>query len=107
MSIDPRTPVLVGYGQVNQCEESATTEPVDLMEQAARAAADPHVLAAVDSIRVVNLLSWRYRTRACCWPSASAPRTPPPGTPRSAATCRSRWSTRPAWTFRPVATTWC
>lgn len=61
MTIDPRTPVLVGYGQVNQREESATTEPVDLMEAAARAAADPRVLAAVDSIRVVNLLSWRYR----------------------------------------------
>ena len=61
MTIDPRTPVLVGYGQVNQREESATTEPVDLMEAAAREAADPKVLAAVDSIRVVNLLSWRYR----------------------------------------------
>ena len=61
MTIDPRTPVLVGYGQVNQREESATTEPVDLMERAARAAADPRVLAAVDSVRVVNLLSWRYR----------------------------------------------
>jgi len=61
VTIDPRTPVLVGYGQVNQREESATTEPVDLMEAAARAAADPRVLAAVDSIRVVNLLSWRYR----------------------------------------------
>ncbi|WP_395311420.1 acetyl-CoA acetyltransferase [Mycobacterium sp. AMU20-3851] len=61
MTIDPRTPVLVGYGQVNQREESATTEPVDLMEAAARAAADPRVLAAVDSTRVVNLLSWRYR----------------------------------------------
>lgn len=61
MTIDPRTPVLVGYGQVNQREESATTEPVDLMEAAARAAADPRVLATVDSVRVVNLLSWRYR----------------------------------------------
>lgn len=61
MTIDPRTPVLVGYGQVSQREESATTEPVDLMEAAARAAADPRVLAAVDSVRIVNLLSWRYR----------------------------------------------
>lgn len=59
--MDPRTPVLVGYGQVNQHDESATTEPVDLMEAAARAAADPRVLAAVDAVRVVNLLSWRYR----------------------------------------------
>ncbi|MGW0160973.1 acetyl-CoA acetyltransferase [Mycobacterium sp. NPDC003323] len=61
MTIDPRTPVLVGYGQVNQREESAANEPVDLMESAARAAADPRVLAAVDSVRIVNLLSWRYR----------------------------------------------
>lgn len=61
MSLDPRTPVLVGAGQVNQREESAGTEPVDLMAAAAREAADPRVLAAVDSIRVVNLLSWRYR----------------------------------------------
>ncbi len=61
MSLDPRTPVLVGVGQVNQRTEEPGTEPVDLMAQAARAAADPRVLAAVDSIRVVNLLSWRYR----------------------------------------------
>ena len=61
MPLDPRTPVLVGYGQVNQREESATTEPVDLMEQAAQAAADPRVLQAVDAVRIVNLLSWRYR----------------------------------------------
>ncbi len=61
MSLDPRTPVLVGAGQVNQREESPETEPVDLMAAAAREAADPRVLAAVDSIRVVNLLSWRYR----------------------------------------------
>ncbi|HOB48690.1 MAG TPA: acetyl-CoA acetyltransferase [Mycobacterium sp.] len=61
MSLDPRTPVLVGVGQVNQREESPGTEPVDLMAAAAREAADPRVLAAVDSIRVVNLLSWRYR----------------------------------------------
>ncbi|QZT64933.1 acetyl-CoA acetyltransferase [Mycolicibacterium austroafricanum] len=61
MPIDPRTPVLVGYGQVNQHEENPDVEPVDLMVQAARAAADPRVLEAVDAVRVVNLLSWRYR----------------------------------------------
>ncbi|MBJ7385576.1 MAG: hypothetical protein JHC55_13935, partial [Mycolicibacterium sp.] len=61
MTIDPRTPVLVGYGQVNQRETDPTVEPVDLMEAAARAAADPRVLEAVDSVRIVNLLSWRYR----------------------------------------------
>lgn len=61
MSLDPRTPVIVGVGQVNQRDESPDTEPVDLMAAAAREAADPRILAAVDSIRVVNLLSWRYR----------------------------------------------
>jgi acetyl-CoA C-acetyltransferase len=57
----PRTPVLVGYGQVNQRDEDPSVEPIDLMAAAARAAADPRVLEAVDSIRVVNILSWRYR----------------------------------------------
>src|SRR5882762_9843540 len=61
MALDPRTPVLVGYGQVNQRDERPDVEPVDLMEAAARAAAEARVLEAVDSVRVVNLLSWRYR----------------------------------------------
>ncbi len=61
MNLDPHTPVIVGVGQVNQREESPESEPVDLMAAAAREAADPRVLAALDSIRVVNLLSWRYR----------------------------------------------
>jgi acetyl-CoA C-acetyltransferase len=59
--VDPRTPVLVGYGQVNQHDDNPGVEPIDLMVAAARAAADPRVLEAVDSIRVVNVLSWRYR----------------------------------------------
>jgi len=53
--------VLVGYGQVSQYDENPATEPVDLMAEAARNAVDPRVLQAVDSVRVVNLLSWRYR----------------------------------------------
>ena len=57
----PRTPVLVGYGQVNQRDEDPSVEPIDLMAAVARAAADPRILEAVDSIRVVNILSWRYR----------------------------------------------
>ncbi len=61
MSLDPRTPVIVGVGQVNQREEAPEVEPVDLMASAAREAADPRVLQALDSIRIVNLLSWRYR----------------------------------------------
>lgn len=61
MSLDPRTPVLVGVGQVNERTDDGDLEPVDVMAVAAREAADPRVLQAVDSIRVVNLLSWRYR----------------------------------------------
>ncbi|WP_157890671.1 acetyl-CoA acetyltransferase [Mycolicibacterium goodii] len=56
-----RTPVLIGYGQVDQHDENPAVEPVELMADAARIAADPRVLRAVDSVRVVNLLSWRYR----------------------------------------------
>ena len=61
MVLNPRTPVIVGVGQINQHDESPEVEPVDLMAAAALEAADPRVLAALDSIRVVNLLSWRYR----------------------------------------------
>jgi acetyl-CoA C-acetyltransferase len=61
MPLDPGTPVLIGYGQVNQREESPDVEPVDLMAAATRRAGDPRVLEAVDAIRVVNLLSARYR----------------------------------------------
>ncbi|WP_343572181.1 acetyl-CoA acetyltransferase [Mycobacterium sp.] len=66
MPVHPRTPVLVAYGQVNHREPAQhnTLEPVDLMVAAAREAADARVLAAVDSIRVVNLLSVYYRDPA-------------------------------------------
>jgi acetyl-CoA C-acetyltransferase len=65
-SLDPRTPVLVGVGQLDVDDDAAvaTDEPVDLMERALRAAADdsgvPTLLGAVDSVRVVATLSWRY-----------------------------------------------
>lgn len=63
MKLDPRTPVLVGGGQVN--ERDGGVEPVDLMVRAARAAAaeagSARLLEHVDSVRVVGLLSWRYR----------------------------------------------
>lgn len=62
--IDPRTPVLVGGGQVND-REDAGAEPVELMARAARRAAEepgvPGLLTAIDSVYVVGLLSWRYR----------------------------------------------
>jgi acetyl-CoA C-acetyltransferase len=57
--------VLIGYGQVNHRDEidprTRSVEPVDLMAAAAREAADSRVLEAVDSVRVVNILSARYR----------------------------------------------
>lgn len=53
--------MLVGAGQVNERDDAPEIEPVDLMVAAARQAADPRVLQAVDAVRVVNLLSWRYR----------------------------------------------
>ena len=61
MGLDPRTPVIVGAGQVNERLDNPELEPVDLMAMAAREAADRGCCKAVDAIRVVNLLSWRYR----------------------------------------------
>ncbi|ETD31360.1 acetyl-CoA acetyltransferase [Williamsia sp. D3] len=62
MAIDPTTPVLIGYGQVNQRDDaSPLLEPVDLIAAAARAGTSESVLQAVDSIRLVRMLSWRYR----------------------------------------------
>ncbi|MBH0781048.1 acetyl-CoA acetyltransferase [Nocardia bovistercoris] len=63
MSLDPRTPVLVGGGQVDG--RAGAREPVDLIVAAARAAADEagseKALELVDSVRLVGMLSWRYR----------------------------------------------
>jgi acetyl-CoA C-acetyltransferase len=65
MTVDPRTPVLIGYGQVNHRDDidpaARSVEPVDLMAVAARQAASSRVIEAVDSIRVVNILSAQYR----------------------------------------------
>ncbi|MGK2881713.1 MAG: acetyl-CoA acetyltransferase [Mycobacterium sp.] len=61
MSVDPRTPVLVGFGQVNQRDDVDPVEPVALMAAAARGGIGARVLEAVDAIRIVNLLSWHYR----------------------------------------------
>jgi acetyl-CoA C-acetyltransferase len=68
MPVDPRTPVLIGHGQVNHRDEidsdKRSVEPVDLMVAAARQATEAtgtKVLEAVDSVRVVNILSAQYR----------------------------------------------
>lgn len=52
--------MLIGSGQVNHRDDEPV-EPVELMAAAARRAAGAAVLGAVDSIRVVNVLSARYR----------------------------------------------
>ncbi|KAA9156774.1 acetyl-CoA acetyltransferase [Amycolatopsis acidicola] len=65
MSLDPRTPVLVGGGQLNRRDGEPEREPVALIAEAARAAeADSGgrgLLRALDSVRLVRMLSWRYR----------------------------------------------
>jgi len=64
--LDPRTPVLIGAGQLAQRVDQGAEilEPVDLMVEALRRAeADTGVsgvLARADSVRVVCQLSWRY-----------------------------------------------
>ena len=66
--LDPRLPVLVGVGQLNVRVDRGDEplEPVAMLAEAARrAGADAGVgerlLARVDTIDVVDILSWRYR----------------------------------------------
>ena len=66
MTLDPRTPVIIGVGQHNQ--RSAGIEdalnPIELMEQAVLTASDDAGLdgpPAADSVRVVNIIGWRFR----------------------------------------------
>lgn len=66
--MDPRTPVLVGVGQwSNRVDRGEiAVEPAELMAEALRrAAADcgtgTDTLRGLEAIRVVSLLSWRYR----------------------------------------------
>lgn len=67
MALDPRLPVVVGGGQwSNRIDRGASpAEPVDLIAEALRRAADDagvgsSLLAAADAVWVVSLLSWRY-----------------------------------------------
>lgn len=73
MTLDPRLPVVVGVGQLLRHPEPedvpSLSEPADMMVEALRQAAadsgagDP-LLAKADSVRVVELLSWRYANPA-------------------------------------------
>ena len=69
MTLDPRTPVIIGVGQVVQRATGLddAREPLDLMVEAIEAAAADAKLAGpppADALRVVQLLSWRYRDPA-------------------------------------------
>jgi acetyl-CoA C-acetyltransferase len=65
VTIDPRTPVLIGGGQFlhRAAGVADALEPIELMERATLAAVSDAGLLnppAFDSIRVVSSLSWRY-----------------------------------------------
>ena len=66
MTLDPRTPVLIGTGQFVQRAEGLddARDPVALMVDAIRLACDdagiPVGTHHPDAIRVVSLLSWKY-----------------------------------------------
>jgi len=65
MAIDPRTPVIIGTGQILQRSDSPADamDPVAMMVEAIRAASSDAGLSSVpspDSIRVVGLLAWNY-----------------------------------------------
>ena len=69
MSLDPRTPVLIGQGQALDRSTNSTTakHPVALMAEALVAAASDAGISLpshVDAIRVVRLLSWKYTNAA-------------------------------------------
>jgi acetyl-CoA C-acetyltransferase len=65
--VNPRTPVIIGAGQVSQRldDPSQAREPIDLLADAARAAeadvgARRSPVAALDTIAVVDIVSWKY-----------------------------------------------
>ncbi len=69
VSLDPRSPVIVGAGQHLHRADSLedALEPAALMERATRSALDDAGLAGADatqSVRVVNIIGWRYRNPA-------------------------------------------
>lgn len=64
MTIDPRSPVVVGVGQVTQraADPMTSLEPIDLLADAARAAlADAGGSGLTpDTVAVAEIMSWRY-----------------------------------------------
>lgn len=71
MTLDPRTPVLVGVGQLRRRPSSPedATEPVAMAAEAVRIAggdsgAGGRLVRRADSIRFVSTMTWRYRAPA-------------------------------------------
>lgn len=66
VTIDPRTPVIVGVGQLTRRPERAEdlTDPVSMMAEALRLASidagAPALVEHAQSVQVVDVLSWRY-----------------------------------------------
>jgi acetyl-CoA C-acetyltransferase len=64
--LDRRLPVIVGVGQLTRRPASAVgaTEPIEMMAEVGRAAAEdsgsPDLLSRVESVRVIDTLAWRY-----------------------------------------------
>jgi acetyl-CoA C-acetyltransferase len=62
--VDPRTPVVVGAGQTSQrTDPDAARSPIELFEASARLAGDDAghgMLARVDTVAVVQIVSWPY-----------------------------------------------
>jgi len=66
--VDPRTPVLIGAGQLSRRVDRGEDplEPVDLVAEALRRAAESSgagtaALTGADAVHLVSMLSWRYR----------------------------------------------
>ena len=73
-TLDPRTPVIIGVGQLNQRVDQGAPglEPTELMVEAVRLAATDAgasrdadaVLAGADEVAAVGVISWRYQDPA-------------------------------------------
>ena len=64
--VDPRTPVLIGAGQLSHRVDRGEDplEPVDLVVEALRRAAEDSgagaaALSGADAVHIVSILSWR------------------------------------------------
>ncbi|MCU1426801.1 MAG: acetyl-CoA acetyltransferase [Actinomycetia bacterium] len=66
--LDPRTPVIVGVGQLSQRSvPAAARSPIDLLEDVARVAGDDAgygLFKRVDTVAVVQIVSWPYPNAA-------------------------------------------